>query len=233
MCKWLTIFLSSVPEEIWRRGKAWVRWANQRRYTQKAQHKYQNGWIFLILPRNCTKVEVIVESLWWWRSKCKQGLKAEFHFYQKSKGSRGKGKNTHTGLKIRFPWFSKSETIETNRSRDGFRLKSDNLRRGCRLQDRSAVQGQSESRQRVVAHRRGGREAWLARGEIEDMMRSWVMKWGTQQGLGVVASRWLGSGKAKAQGRRMGWGAIACHHRHVLFRISLCISAFYLDEEGC
>ena len=59
------------------------------------------------------------------------------------------------------------------------------------------------------------------------------MKWGAQQGLGVVASRWLGGGKAKAQGRGMGWGAIACYLRHVLFRICLCISAFRLDEKGC
>jgi len=33
---------------------------------------------------------------------------------------------------------------------------------------------------------------------FENMMRSWVMKLGAQQGLGVVASRWLGGGKAKA-----------------------------------
>jgi len=32
---------------------------------------------------------------------------------------------------------------------------------------------------------------------------SWVMKGGAQQGLDVVASRWLGGGKAKAQGRGM------------------------------
>jgi len=37
------------------------------------------------------------------------------------------------------------ETIETNWSREGLRLKSDNLRRCCRLQDRGAVQGRSES----------------------------------------------------------------------------------------
>jgi len=37
------------------------------------------------------------------------------------------------------------EVIETNWSRDGLRLKSDNLRRCCRLQDRGAVQGRSES----------------------------------------------------------------------------------------
>ena len=38
---------------------------------------------------------------------------------------------------------------------------------------------------------------------FENMMRSWVMQSGAQQGLGVVASRWLGGGKAKAQGRGM------------------------------
>jgi len=49
----------------------------------------------------------------------------------------------------------------------------------------------------------------------------------------VVASRWMGGGKAKAQGRGMGRGAIAGHLRHVLFRICSCISAFRLDEKGC
>jgi len=60
------------------------------------------------------------------------------------------------------------ETIETNWSRDGLRLKSDNLRRCCRLQDRGAVQGRSESRWRGITHRRGGREAQLARGGIRE-----------------------------------------------------------------
>ena len=67
---------------------------------------------------------------------------------------------------------------------------------------------------------------------FENMMRSWVMKWGAQQGLGVVASQWLGGGKAKAQGRGIGWGAIACHHHHVLFRNCSSISAFCLNEKG-
>ena len=31
----------------------------------------------------------------------------------------------------------------------------------------------------------------------------------------------------------LGWGAIACHLRHVLFRICLCILAFRLNEKGC
>jgi len=67
------------------------------------------------------------------------------------------------------------------------------------------VHGRSESRWRGIAHRRGGREARLARGGMREpgMMRSWVMNYGAQQELGVVASRWLGGGKAKAQGRGM------------------------------
>jgi len=47
-------------------------------------------------------------------------------------------------------------------------LKSDNLRRGCRLQDTGVVQERSESQWRVIAHRRGGREALLARGGIRE-----------------------------------------------------------------
>jgi len=108
-------------------GKAWVRWANQRLCTQKAQHKYQNGLVFLMLPTKYTKVKVLVESLWWQRLNCsKQGIKAEIDCYKKIKGSRGKVE-THTGSKIGFPWFSKSETesrwraVKTNCSRDGWR----------------------------------------------------------------------------------------------------------------
>ena len=55
-----------------------------------------------------------------------------------------------------------------NVDRDGPRLKSDDVRRGCRLQDRSAVQGRSGSRQHVVAHPHGGREARLSRGGIRE-----------------------------------------------------------------
>jgi hypothetical protein len=39
-----------------------------------------------------------------------------------------------------------------------------------------------------------------------NMMRSWFMKRGAQQGLDVVASRWLGGRKARAQGREKGEG---------------------------
>ena len=58
----------------------------------------------------------------------------------------------------------------------------------------------------MACHRRGGREVWLARGGIRehDAFLGHEMRPGAQQGLGVVASRWLGGGKAKAQGRGMG-----------------------------
>ena len=58
--------------------------------------------------------------------------------------------------------------IETNWSRDGLRLKSDNLRRCCSLQDKGTVQGRSESRRRGIVHRRGGRKARLAGGGIRE-----------------------------------------------------------------
>jgi len=87
---------------------------------------------------------------------------------EQSKGRRGKGKRTHTDSKIRFPWSSKSEAVETNWSRGGPRLQSNILRRGCRLHDRGAAQGWSESRWRVIAHLCGGREAQLAREGIRE-----------------------------------------------------------------
>ena len=110
---------------------------------------------FWCCQETTTKVKVIVESLWWQQPNCQQGLKAEVHFHQKSKGRGEKGKNTHRASKIGFPWFSKSQTIETNWSRDDPRLKlSNNLRGSCRLQRRGTVHGRSESRQHVVARKR-------------------------------------------------------------------------------
>jgi len=66
------------------------------------------------------------------------------------------------------------------------------------------VQGRSESRQRVVAHRRGGKEARLARGRIRehDELLGHEMRGPAGTGRGGVS--WLGGGKAKAQGRGMG-----------------------------
>jgi len=105
-----------------------------------------------------------------------------------------------------FSRFSKNEAIETNFSRDGPRLKSDNLRRRCRLQDRGALQGRSASRQHVVALRRGGREARLARGGIREHeaflgheMRSPA---GTGRGGVLMAREQQGQGTGKENGVR-------------------------------
>jgi len=93
------------------------------------------------------------------------------------------------------------------------------------------VQGRSESRQRVVAHRRGGIEARLARGGIRehDAFLGHEMRGPAGIGRGSVSM----AGGREGPGARKGNGAIACHHRYVLFRICSCISAFCLDQKGC
>jgi len=70
--------------------------------------------------------------------------------------------------------FGNSEMIKINWSRDGPRLKSDNLRRGCRLQAqcRGRVRTNIMSLLIVAA---GERRGSLGVG-FENMMRSWVMK---------------------------------------------------------
>jgi len=109
-----------------------------------------------------------------------------------------------TVSKIWFPCLSKSETIEANRSRDGPRLRSDNLRRGCRPQNRGAVQGRSESRQHTIAHCRGGREARLARGGIRehDAFLGHEMRSPAGTGRGGVSM----AGGQEGQGARKGNG---------------------------
>jgi len=96
------------------------------------------------------------------------------------------------------------ETIETNWSTDGLRLKSDNLRRCCRVQDRGAVQGRSESQGRGIAHCRGGREALLAQGGIREhnafLGHEMRVPGETRRGGVSMASGW----KTKEQGRGMG-----------------------------
>ena len=96
--------------------------------------------------------------------------------------------------------------IETNWSRHGRRPKSDNLRRGCRLQDKGAVQGRSESRQRVIAHRLGGREAQLAQGGIQehDAFLGHEMRGPAGTGCGgvLMAGEWEGQGARKGNGVR-------------------------------
>jgi len=79
----------------------------------------------------------------------------------------------------------------------------DNLRRGCRLQVGGAVQGRSESRQRVVAHRRAGRETRLAQGRIRehDAFLGHKIRGPAETGRGGFSM--AGVGKAKTQGRGM------------------------------
>jgi len=69
------------------------------------------------------------------------------------------------------------ETIETNWSRDGPRLKSDNLRRCCRLQQikaqcKGGVRADGVASLIVAAGERCGSLGV----KFENMMRSWVMK---------------------------------------------------------
>jgi len=101
--------------------------------------------------------------------------------------------------------------IETNWSRDGLRLKSDNLRRCCRLQDKDTVQGRSESRWRGIAQHHGGREARLARGGIRehDAFLGHGMRGPAGTGRGGVS---MAEGR-KGQGTRKGNG-VRGHHLH-------------------
>ena len=75
---------------------------------------------------------------------------------------------------------------------------------GCKIQAqlKGGVRADSVSSLIVAA---GERRGLLGVG-FENMMRSWVMKWGAQQGLGVVtvASRWLGGVKAKKGSKKRG-----------------------------
>jgi len=68
------------------------------------------------------------------------------------------------------------------------------------------VQGQSESPQRVVAHRRSGREAWLARGGIRehDAFLGHEMRGPPGTGRGGVSMAWgrEGQGVRKRDGVR-------------------------------
>jgi len=95
------------------------------------------------------------------------------------------------------------------------------------------VQGQSESRQRVVAHHRGGREAQLARGGIQehDAFLGHEMRGPARTGRGGVsmAGGWEGQGARKGDGLR----DHCLPSPPVLFRNCICIWAFFLDEKGC
>jgi len=81
---------------------------------------------------------------------------------------------------------------------------------GCKIEARCKAREQWEP----TACRRSSslREKDVARSGVsfKNMRPSWVMKWGAQQGLSVVASieQWLGAGKAKVQRRGVVLGAI-------------------------
>jgi len=70
------------------------------------------------------------------------------------------------------------------------------------------VQGRSESRQHVVAHRRDGREAWLARGGIRehDAFLGHEMRGPAGTGRGGLSM----AGGREGQGARKGNG-VSCH----------------------
>ena len=134
--------------------------------------------------------------------------------------------------------------VETNWSRDGSRLISDNLRRGCRLQDRYVVQGRGGSRQHVVAHRRGGRAVQLARGGIRDHEafldhemkgpvgtgRGGISMAGGRQEQGTEKGDWVrGHGGRQDQGAEKGdWvrGHRLPSPLFFVLRIYLCILVF-------
>jgi len=84
------------------------------------------------------------------------------------------------------------------------------VRRGCRLQGRGAVQ-----EWQLIACRRSPsrRERDVARsGCMPEAFPSYEMRSPAGIERGVVSM----GGKAKAQGRGKGWGAVACHLRHVV-----------------
>jgi len=70
------------------------------------------------------------------------------------------------------------------------------------------VQGRSDSRQRVVAHQRGGREAWFARGGIRehDAFLGLEMRGPAGTARGGVSM----AGGRKGQGARKGNGVRGC-----------------------
>jgi len=95
------------------------------------------------------------------------------------------------------------------------------------------VQGRSESRWRVIVHRRGGREARLTRGGIRehDAFLGHEMRGPAGTGRGGVSM--AGGREGKGARKRNGEGPSLVSLRHVLFRICLCISASRLNEKGC
>jgi len=86
------------------------------------------------------------------------------------------------------------------------------------------VQGRSESRCRVIAHRRGGREARLAWCEIQehDAFLGHEIRGPAGTGRGGVSM----AGGREGQGARKGNGAIVCHLRHAFVQNLLMYFGF-------
>ena len=151
----LQSFCHQLLKKRWRRGKAWVRWANQRRYTQNAQHKYQNGLIFLILPRK------YLRKNWWW-NRCgdndqiaNRDLKLKFISIRKVKTEEKRVKHTHR--------FKDRIFVIQQRWNDWDKLEQ----RWSKTQQRQLEEGLQAARWRRsartgwerwrgIAHRRGG-----------------------------------------------------------------------------
>jgi len=78
------------------------------------------------------------------------------------------------------------------------------IRSGCRLQDAGKVQGRSESGWRGIAYRRGGREALLDRGKIQEhgafLGREMRGPAGTEHGGVSMAGGREGQGARKGNG---------------------------------
>ena len=117
------------------------------------------------------------------------------------------------------------------------RPRTDNLMRGYMLQLACKIEAQCKDGVRVdsmsslivaVAKRRG-----LHVVGFENMRRSWVMKWGAHQGLGMWRFNGWGTVWPRCRGGEWGEGPSLAITAMFLFRIYLCISAFVLDKEAC
>ena len=150
----------------------------------------------------------------------------------------GKKVNTHTQV----PRSVLGDWARVKLNHDGTQLRQigtemvleTNFRRGCRLQDRGAVQVRGGSQWHVVAYCRGGREARLTWGGIRDheVFLDYKMRGpaGTGRvGVSMVGGRQgQGSGKGEGvRGRRL-QSPPCCG-----LRIYVCISAFCLDQGSC
>jgi len=103
------------------------------------------------------------------------------------------------------------------------------------------VQGRSESRQRVVAHRRGGREGRLARGGIRehDAFLSHEMRGLAGTGRGGVSIGGPGAGRPRCKEGERGEGpslaitTMVCSEFACVFRISVSMRKVVSEHPIC